>query len=187
MQQRELMRVAEQMAERYGLDPEIFVRQIMVESNFNPAARNEKSGAAGLDQVMSATAQKPGYGVTPLRDRYDPVESLRFGAEYMRAMLDKYDGDYQRALAAYNAGPGVVDRAGGVPGIEETQNYVSKILNSNSLGSVRPVARPVNPGVTRPQSVAPLAEQRNQAIRAALLEAAGGQPTSGIGSLVPGQ
>jgi hypothetical protein len=126
---------------------------------------------------MAATAQDPGFGVTPLRDRLDPVENLRFSAEYMAAMLNKYDGDYRLALAAYNAGPGRVDRAGGIPGIEETQNYVAKILG----GQLRPEPRPDDLGVpsTRPEPRpfgGPAAEQRNQAIRAALIERAGGRP-----------
>jgi hypothetical protein len=98
MRERELRALAAQMAERYGLDPEVFVRQIQQESSFNPQARNRRTGATGLGQVMAATAQDPGFGVTPLRDRLDPVENLRFSAEYMAAMLRKYDGDYPRRL-----------------------------------------------------------------------------------------
>ena len=181
MRERELRALAAQMAERYGLDPEVFVRQIQQESSFNPQARNRRTGATGLGQVMAATAQDPGFGVTPLRDRLDPVENLRFSAEYMAAMLNKYDGDYRLALAAYNAGPGRVDRAGGIPGIEETQNYVAKILG----GQLRPEPRPANLGrqegepmrpEPRPGFVGPAAEQRNQAIRQALMEAAGARP-----------
>jgi soluble lytic murein transglycosylase-like protein len=142
MRERELRDLARQMAERYGLDPDIFIQQVQTESAFNPTARNRRTGATGLGQVMAATAQDPGFGVTPLRDRLDPVENLRFSAEYMRAMLDKFDGDYSLALAAYNAGPGVVDRAGGIPGIEETQNYVAKIMG----GQMRPEPRPANLG-----------------------------------------
>ena len=138
MQRSELVRVARQMAERYGLDPEIFVKQIQQESGFNPAARNKRTGATGLGQVMSATAQDPGYGVTPLRDRLDPVENLRFSAEYMSKMLEKFDGSYPLALAAYNAGPGVVQKTGGIPEFQETQDYVQKIL----AGPTRPQARP---------------------------------------------
>jgi soluble lytic murein transglycosylase-like protein len=172
MQQRDLQRVAAQMAERYGLDPEIFVRQIAAESNFNPRARNERTGATGLGQVMSETAQDPGYGVTPLRDRMDPIENLRFSAEYMRAMLDKYDGDYRLALAAYNAGPGTVDQAGGIPDIEETQGYVSKILGPTPQPRPDGLMRRPEP---RPEGnpFMPAAEQRNQAIREGIMRALG--------------
>jgi hypothetical protein len=127
---------------------------------------------------MAATAQDPGFGVTPLRDRLDPVENLRFSAEYMAAMLRKYDGDYRLALAAYNAGPGRVDRAGGIPGIEETQSYVAQILG----GQLRPEPRPDGLGQPstrpepRPSFGGPMAEQRNTAVRQALMEAAGARP-----------
>lgn len=125
--------LADQMADRYGLDPSIFRRQIQQESGFQEDAVSPV-GAVGLGQVMPATAAKPGYGVEPLASDLltDPEENLRFSAEYMRAMLDKFDGDYSLALAAYNAGAGAVDEAGGVPDFKETKDYVSKILGSGS-------------------------------------------------------
>ena len=196
MREKELRALAAQMAERYGLDPDIFTRQIEAESSFNPNARNSRTGATGLGQVMSATAQDPGYGVTPLRDRLDAAENLRFSAEYMAAMLRKYDGDYRKALAAYNAGPGTVDKAGGIPEIAETQDYLAKILG----GPMRPRARPSDlgqsraqqqqqqePPLMRPQArpavLGPAAEQRNQAIRQALLESVGAR-SGGIAGLM---
>lgn len=121
------VKLATSMAQRYGLDPNIFVRQMDRESGFNPAATSS-AGASGIAQIMPDTARDPGYGVQPISDTRNPTESLRFAAEYMRAMLDKYKGDYALALAAYNAGTGTVDKAGGVPPIKETQDYVSAIL-----------------------------------------------------------
>jgi hypothetical protein len=192
MQERELRALAAQMAERYGLDPAIFTRMIETESSFNPNARNARTGATGLGQVMSATAQDPGFGVTPLRDRLDAVENLRFSAEYMAAMLRRYDGDYRKALAAYNAGPGTVDRVGGIPEIPQTQDYLAKILG----GPMRPRARPSDLGQSRaqqqqeaplmrpqarPETFGPLAEQRNQAIRQALLQSVGARPEGIMG------
>ena len=179
MRERELRALARQMAERYGVDPDIFVRLIQQESGFNPTAVNERTGATGLAQVMGPTAQDPGFGVTPLRDRMDPVENLRFGAEYLSAMLRKYDGDYPRALAAYNAGFGKVDEAGGIPNFRETQNYVANIMRGG-----RPEPRPANlarqegdPMRPEPRPfLGPIAEERNQAIRQALMEAAGARP-----------
>lgn len=171
MKERDLYSLADRMAERYGVDPYIFRRMIQQESGFNPRARNERSGATGLAQVMSETARDPGYGVKPLEDRYDPVESLRFGAEYLKAMLDKFDGDYRLALAAYNAGPGTVERAGGVPQIDETLQYVKSILEVEA-----PPPRPANLG-TRTSVPMPLASQRNEAIRKAVAE-------GGIGGLM---
>lgn len=120
---------AARIAQAYGLDPEIFVRQIEQESRFNPRAVSP-AGAGGIAQIMPGTAAAPGFGIAPIsdQDRFNVPVALDFGAQYMRAMLDRYDGDYPRALAAYNAGPGRVDEAGNVPNIPETQNYVSRIL-----------------------------------------------------------
>jgi hypothetical protein len=179
MRERELRDLARQMAERYGVDPDIYVRLIQQESGFNPRAVNERTGATGLAQIMGPTAQDPGFGVSPVRDRFDPVESLRFGAEYLAAMLKRYEGDYPRALAAYNAGFGKVDEAGGIPNFRETQNYVANILRGG-----RPEPRPANVArqegePMRPEPrpfVGPAAEQRNAAIRQALMQAAGARP-----------
>ena len=124
--------LAASIAREYGLNPEIFVRQMMQESGLNPDAVSP-AGAVGIAQIMPDTARDPGYGVTPIDDLRDPEASLRFGAQYMRAMLDKY-GDYGLALAAYNAGPGAVEEYGGIPPFKETQNYVSSILG----GSMQP-------------------------------------------------
>jgi len=119
--------LAASYAREYGLNPEIFVRQMMQESGLNPDAVSPK-GAVGIAQIMPDTARDPGYGVTPITDPRDPDEALRFGAELMRAMLDEFNGDYGLALAAYNAGPGAVKKYGGIPPFQETQNYVSNIL-----------------------------------------------------------
>ena len=192
MREKELRALAAQMAERYGLDPAIFTRMIEAESSFNPNARNSRTGATGLGQVMSATAQDPGFGVTPLRDRLDAVENLRFSAEYLSAMVRRYGGDYRKGLAAYNAGPGTVDRVGGIPEIPETQDYLAKVLG----GPMRPRARPSDLGQSRaqqqqeaplmrpqarPETFGPLAEQRNQAIRQALLQSVGARPEGIMG------
>lgn len=126
--------LAASYAREYGLDPEIFVRQMVQESGLDPDVVSPR-GAVGIAQIMPDTARDPGYGISPIEDPTDPEESLRFGAEYMRAMLDRY-GDYGLALAAYNAGPGAVDEAGGIPPFQETQNYVSSILG----GAMQPSA-----------------------------------------------
>jgi len=108
-------------ASRHGVDPALLAGLVRQESNFNPRA-GSPAGAQGLTQLMPATAR--GLGVTnPL----DPVQSLDGGARYLRQMLDKFDGDPTRALAAYNAGPGAVARFGGVPPYAETQTYVRNV------------------------------------------------------------
>jgi hypothetical protein len=129
--------MARQIARDYGLNPDIFVRMIEQESGFDPEARS-RVGAIGLAQVMPDTARDPGYGVEPITDLsalLDDDINMRFGAEYLRAMLDKFGGDYGLALAAYNAGPGAVEDAGNrIPNIKETQNYVGNILGRSFEG-----------------------------------------------------
>ena len=106
----------------------------MTESSNNPNAVNERTGAKGLMQIMDKTAEDPGFGVKPLKDPFDPVENVRFGTEYLNAMVKKYDNNIVNSLAAYNMGPGKTDKwldAGGkfdeLP--KETQNYINKIVN----------------------------------------------------------
>lgn len=119
-----LRRVAAQMAERYGVDPELFVRLVERESNFDPAARGA-AGEIGLTQIMAETGLKPGFGVTPIQDRLDPVDNLRFGAEYLSKLVDYYGGDYGKALMAYNGGAGNVDK--GKPS-KGAQKYATELL-----------------------------------------------------------
>jgi soluble lytic murein transglycosylase-like protein len=111
-------------ASRNGIDPRVLRELVRHESGFNPSARSP-AGALGLTQLMPATAA--GLGVTnPL----DPAQSLEGGAKYLRQQLDHFGGDLSKALAAYNAGPGAVERYGGVPPYAETQKYVRSILAS---------------------------------------------------------
>ena len=114
--------LARATAERYGLDPELVLVVVAVESNFEPRAVSKK-GAQGLMQLMPATAGD--LGVT---DALDPATNLDGGARYLQALLRLYKGDLRKALAAYNAGPGAVARHGGVPPYRETQEYVRKIM-----------------------------------------------------------
>jgi len=120
--------LAYQAAQKYGLDPDMFVRQIQAESAFNPAAVSS-AGAIGLGQLMPATAKE--LGVDPT----DPVQNLEGAARYMRQQLDRF-GDPALALAAYNAGPSRVAKANGIPKITETQNYVAKILGGKGGASM---------------------------------------------------
>lgn len=119
--------IIREAAERYGLNPNIIRAMMKQESGGDPNATSEK-GAGGLMQLMPGTAEEvarqegmAGY------DRYDPRDNIMMGAAYMKQQMDKYDGDLSVALAAYNAGPGAVDKHGGIPPYRETQAYVAKI------------------------------------------------------------
>jgi len=113
-------KVAE-LAARYDLSPALIEALVWQESRWNAGAVSPK-GAQGLAQLMPGTARDLGV------DARDPYANLEGGARYLRAQLDRFDGDLEKALAAYNAGPGRVEQAGGIPRIRETQSYVAAIM-----------------------------------------------------------
>lgn len=112
------VREAEQ---RYGLPSGLLHALIWTESRFNPMAVSP-AGAAGLAQLMPATARYLGVS-----NRHDPFASINAGARYLREMINKF-GAIHLALAAYNAGPRAVERAGGIPRNSETPGYVRNVL-----------------------------------------------------------
>ena len=112
-------------AKKHGIDPALLAGLVKQESGFNPNA-GSPAGARGLAQLMPGTAA--GLGVSNV---LDPVQNLDGGAKYLRQQLDAFGGDVTRALAAYNAGPGAVQRYGGVPPYAETQNYV-RVVQANA-------------------------------------------------------
>ncbi|RMG01986.1 MAG: DUF4124 domain-containing protein [Nitrospirae bacterium] len=115
------LRIAEEKADRYGLNPELVKSVIEVESAWNPYARS-KRGALGLMQLMPETARELG-----VHDPFDPVANIDGGTRYLKYLIDRF-GDLKLALAAYNAGPTVVEKYGKIPPIRETRDYVRRVL-----------------------------------------------------------
>jgi soluble lytic murein transglycosylase-like protein len=117
-------------ARRHDVRPDLVRAVIQVESAFNPTAVSPK-GAMGLMQLMPATARSLGVG-----NPFDPRQNVRAGVAYLRQLLDRYDNDEALALAAYNAGPGAVDRYNqSVPPYRETRAYVARISEAAGRGS----------------------------------------------------
>lgn len=118
-----------------ALAPELLRAVIAVESGFNSRAVS-RAGAAGLMQLMPATARR--FGV---RDRFDPAQNIQGGARYLRSLINRYDNNIRLALAAYNAGENAVDRCGRcIPSYKETQAYVPRVLQlyQRLLASLEP-------------------------------------------------
>lgn len=110
-----------ELSVRFDLSPSLLEALVWQESRWNENARSPV-GAQGLAQLMPGTARY--LGVNP----NDPFANLEGGARYLREQLDRFGGDIEKALAAYNAGPGRVERAGGIPNIRETKQYVAAIM-----------------------------------------------------------
>ena len=111
-----------QAAGKYGVDPKLVSAVAEVESGFQQGAVSA-TGAVGVMQLMPETAES--LGVNP----YDAAQNINGGAQYLKQMLDTFDGDIRKAVAAYNAGPEAVKEYGGVPPYSETQQYVSSVLD----------------------------------------------------------
>jgi len=117
-------KLVREAADRHRMDPALVRAVIEAESNWNPRAYSHK-GAGGLMQLIPTTAQR--YGAY---DVFDPQQNIDAGVKYLRTLLERYNGNLDLALAAYNAGEGAVDRAHGVPSFRETRTYVQKVQNA---------------------------------------------------------
>lgn len=136
-------RSAHELASRYGrqfgVDPKLVLAVMRAESGLDPSARSPK-GAAGLMQLMPATARELG-----VRDAMDPAQNVAGGTRYLRQLLDRFGGDTELALAAYNAGPGAVLRHGGVPPYPETRAYLERVKDAYGGTPATPEPQPTAP------------------------------------------
>ena len=117
-------KLVREAADRHRMDPALIRAVIQTESNWNPKAYSHR-GAGGLMQLIPTTAQR--YGAY---DVFDPQQNIDAGVKYLRTLLERYNGNLDMALAAYNAGEGAVDRAHGVPSFRETRDYVLRVQNA---------------------------------------------------------
>jgi soluble lytic murein transglycosylase-like protein len=117
-------KLVREAADRHNVDPALVRAVIETESNWNPGAVSRK-GAMGLMQLIPTTAQR--FGVN---DVFNPKQNVEAGVRYLRTLLERYNGNLDLALAAYNAGEGAVDRAHGVPAFYETRNYVRRVQDA---------------------------------------------------------
>ncbi len=119
----QLDKIVKEVAERHNVDPDLVRAVIEQESDWNPVAVSH-AGAQGIMQLTPSTAQQLG-----VNNAFDPKQNIDAGVRYLQTLLVRYGGDLDKALAAYNAGPGAVDRAGGVPRIRETRDYVQRVTD----------------------------------------------------------
>jgi len=119
-----LDQIVQEAAERHNLDPALVKAVISTESGWNPSAISRK-GAVGLMQLIPETAERFGVG-----NAFDPAQNVEGGTTYLKELLDRYNGDLTKSLAAYNAGEHAVDQSGGIPAYPETQRYVQKVTDA---------------------------------------------------------
>src|SRR5579859_1115326 len=117
-------KLVREAADRHNMDPALVRAVIETESNWNPGAVSNR-GAVGLMQLIPTTAERFGA-----RDLFNPKQNVDAGVHYLKTLLERYNGNLDLALAAYNAGEGAVAKAHGVPAFRETRDYVQKVQNA---------------------------------------------------------
>lgn len=164
---------ARRIAQEIGIDPDLFVRMIQRESNFDPTAVSPK-GAIGLGQIMPGTAGDLGI------DPKDPIQNLTGAARYFKQQLDAF-GNPMLALAAYNAGPGRVRQYGGIPPFQETQKYIKDIMQGYvGNTTMTPTSAPLTASMT-PQKPGQPKQQNKMGVLRGLLDYAGERsPDTGL-------
>ncbi len=115
-------RFIDEAARRHGISTALLKAIIKVESDYNPRAISRK-GAKGLMQIMPEN-----FAVCNIDNPFDPRQNIMGGTRFLKSLIERFGGDLTKAVAAYNAGAGAVERSNGIPPIEETRNYVSKVL-----------------------------------------------------------
>lgn len=118
----QIQKVIEDAAHSCRIPAKLVTAIVKVESNFNPRAVSSE-GARGLMQLMPSTS-----AILGVRNSFDIRENINAGCRYLKQMLERFDGNVELAVAAYNAGPGAVEKYGKIPPYKETQNYVKKVL-----------------------------------------------------------
>ena len=118
----EIQKVVDDTAHKFKLSTQLVTAIIKVESNFNPRAVSSE-GARGLMQLMPTTAERLG-----VKNSFDIRQNINAGCRYLKGLIDRFEGNLELAVAAYNAGPGAVEKYGKIPPYKETQNYVKKVL-----------------------------------------------------------
>lgn len=129
-------------AKLYNLDPALVRAVAVQESGMRHEARSRR-GAVGVMQLLPSTAQELGY------DAHDLRGNIRAGAAYLSTMMESFGGDVSKALAAYNAGPGAVQRFGGIPPFRETRNYVASITSKLAVGAAAMATQPLTTTVAQ--------------------------------------
>ncbi len=144
---KQLSDMVDRIAQESGVEAPLVHSVIQAESNYNPSAVSNK-GAQGIMQLIPSTARR--FGVN---DAFDPEENIAGGVKYLRFLLDYYQGDYTKAIAAYNAGEGAVDKYNGVPPYAETQGYVKNVAKNLTAQRSKAAASLVQPAPaeTRPR------------------------------------